>query len=265
MRPLDEALMKEVTSYPHYRDVDHVALAERIGPDLLEKRLRVQMRAYEKARVPAGQPWLKWVCPVYRKCVELGLWGMGQLQKSRQSARDPEWVEREEWFPTLPEAFDGFRVLHLTDFHFDFIPDLPEIIEQKLVGNEFDFCALTGDFRGEVTGPTEHAMRALARTRPFLGEDVAAVLGNHDSVEILSAFPEMNIRGLINEAYELRRGDASILIAGVDDAHMYKTFDFAPLRDRIQEADFTLALSHSPEAYRQAEEAGANGTSLRVF
>ncbi len=255
---LDSELLAKVLSHAHYRENDYSQLAERVGHDLLEERLRGQMKAYDRAHTFRNRFPLKWLWPLYRKGIRAGLWVMGQYDRARRNARNPLWVEREEWFPHLPEAFDGYRILHLTDFHFDYIPEMPEILHRILEGRVFDLCVLTGDYRGEVTGPYQESLRHLKRTRSQLGEEVFAVLGNHDNIELLLKFPEMGITGLLNEAVEIQRGDASILIAGVDDAHMYQTHDVEPIQDRIREAAFTLFLSHSPEAYKIAADAGAD-------
>jgi len=255
---LDPELLEEVLSYAHYRETDYSRLAERVGVNLLEKRLRVQMQAYDRAKRFRSHPWLRWTRPMYRQGVRTGLWMLGQYQRALRNARNPVWVEREERFPHLPAAFDGYRILHLTDFHFDFIPEMPEIIHRMLEGRSFDLCVLTGDYRGEIIGPYQESLLHLQRTRPQLGDEVVAVLGNHDNIEILLTFPEMGIRGLLNEGFTVQRGDDSILIAGIDDAHMYQTHDFRSLQTQIDEAAFTLLLSHSPEAYRQAAAAGTD-------
>jgi uncharacterized protein len=53
----------------------------------------------------------------------------------------------------LPDAFDGFTILHLTDLHADISVGamwaLPAVIE----GLDYDICIITGDFRGKTFGP----------------------------------------------------------------------------------------------------------------
>ncbi|HUL08784.1 MAG TPA: hypothetical protein VLV76_20820, partial [Candidatus Acidoferrum sp.] len=43
-------------------------------------------------------------------------------------ARDVRLVERELRFANLPAAFDGYRLLHLTDLHLDGLPQLDDAI-----------------------------------------------------------------------------------------------------------------------------------------
>jgi predicted MPP superfamily phosphohydrolase len=257
MSTLPGDVLNRIRAYSHYRDADYDALEAMVGAKRLEQRLRVQLQVYDRVQRYSG-PLRKWVWPVYRGCIRAGLYGMGQYAKSRHMARTPEVVEREEIFAQLPAAFDGFRVLHLSDFHFDFIPEMPVILEKVLHGLEFDLCVLTGDYRGEVYGPYEESLTHLKACRPFLGQTVYAVLGNHDNVEILTALPEMDIQVLYNSSCWIERGGQRFLLAGIDDPHMYRTHDYAPFRPMVEEADFTLLLSHSPEACFEAEREGVD-------
>ena len=52
--------------------------------------------------------------------------------------------------------------------------------------------------------------------RPALRGDVYAVMGNHDFIEMLPPLEAIGIRFLMNESVLLRRGDATVCLAGVD-------------------------------------------------
>ena len=229
MSGLSEEVLREIRAHAHYRDADYEALERLFGAERLEQRLWTQLAVYERLRRWRTVP-LRWARPAYRAAIRAGLGCMGQYQRARRMARRPEVVEREEVFPNLPAAFDGYRILHLSDFHFDFLPDMADILERDLRGRTFDLCVLTGDYRGEVHGPYEESLRHLRACRPHLGGRVYAVLGNHDNAEILLRLPDMDIVPLVNRAEWIRRGEDRILLAGIDDAHMYRTHDFAPFR-----------------------------------
>jgi predicted MPP superfamily phosphohydrolase len=258
MHELPPDLLKRIHAHSHYRDVDYARLAAHYGTDFLIRRLERQLDIYDLAHYYQSHGLLRWRKPAYRRGLKAGLWMAGQLARSRHLARSPVWVEREVWLPDLPRAFDGFRILHLTDFHFDYTPELAEIVREKLKGAEFDVCVLTGDYRGEDYGPYEESLTALETVRSALGDAVYAVLGNHDSIEIMLRLPEMGIRGLVNEAVWLERSGERILLAGVDDGHWYRTHDFAALRPQMEEAEVTVLLSHTPELFREAAVAGAD-------
>lgn len=254
MNPELERVVRDIRKMEHYREVDYTRLAEERGESFLLRRLGTQLEIYDRHSGGRRVPLL---CRrLFRAAIRAGLWCAGELDRSRRAARTPVGETREVFFEQLPPAFDGYRVLQLTDFHFDFIPDMPERLVPVLEDVEADLCVLTGDYRGETHGPYRESLDHLRRTRPLLGEKVYAVLGNHDNIEIAHALPEMDIHPLVNEAVWLEREGERILLAGIDDAHMYKTHDFGPILPMIREAAFTLLLSHSPEAHAEAAVAG---------
>lgn len=53
-------------------------------------------------------------------------------------------------FPNLPTAFDGFRILHLSDLHIDSIPGFVSLLIDRVKGVKFDICLLTGDYRCDI-------------------------------------------------------------------------------------------------------------------
>jgi hypothetical protein len=56
----------------------------------------------------------------------------------------------------LPSAFHGFTLLHLSDLHVDMNEEAMRRIERLVQKLHFDVCAITGDFRGQTFGPTQH-------------------------------------------------------------------------------------------------------------
>ncbi|MCC5850935.1 MAG: metallophosphoesterase family protein [Verrucomicrobia bacterium] len=256
MHDLPEELLERVRKHSHYREVDYDQLAQRFGFALVAERLALQMDVYDKVAARSRHGVKRWVRPVFRKGILTSLYCSGQLGRARRMARDPLVVQREVYFERLPEAFDGYRILHLSDFHFDYTEELPEIVAEAIRHLDFDVCVLTGDFRGETYGPYEESLRSLERTREALGPEVYAVLGNHDNLEIMLRFPDMGIHGLLNESVWLEKDGARILLAGVDDPHYYKTHDFSSMRADVNAADVAILLAHSPEVYRQAAGEG---------
>lgn len=160
-------------------------------------------------------------------------------------------------FPGLPPAFDGYRILHLSDMHFDRLPRLSEELARTLAGTEVDLVAVTGDFMDRQSTPAEviagHAARVLGSVTARDG--VFATLGNHDAVRLLPALSAIGIRMLLNETATVRRGDERIRLTGIDDVHSFATpHAFRALADSGD--GFKIALVHSPEAASEAERAG---------
>src|SRR5207253_8219351 len=84
------------------------------------------------------------------------------------------------------------------------------------------------------------------------------VLGNHDSVLMVPAMEEMVIRMQLNEAVNIERGGARVHLAGVDDAHFYRIDNIAKAASGIPLNEFSILLSHTPEVFQQAANAGFN-------
>ncbi len=170
-------------------------------------------------------------------------------------------VELELTCPGLPRPFDGFRILHVTDPHFDLCDGLADAINEAVAGSPADICVLTGDYRAACSGPHRQAIDALERLLPCLDTPLGvwATLGNHDCLDMVEPIEGLGIRLLINETATLRRGEAELRLVGLDDVHTFHT----PLADEAlafhAPADprvFALALVHSPDMASRAARLG---------
>jgi len=71
-----------------------------------------------------------------------------------------------------------------------------------------------------------------------------------------AAHEALGARVLMNENVALRRGDAQLHIAGIDDAHYFRTHDLPRAARGIPRDACALLLSHTPQPYREAAEHG---------
>jgi hypothetical protein len=62
----------------------------------------------------------------------------------------------------------------------------------------------------------------------------------------------MGVRVLVNEPWAIRRAGDVLHVAGVDDAHFYRTDNLERALAGIPPDDFTVLLSHTPELWRHA-------------
>jgi predicted MPP superfamily phosphohydrolase len=187
-------------------------------------------------------------------------WGLkvvGQYQRGVRNAAAIALRDIDLVFPALPEAFDGFTILHISDPHLDGLPGIDERILDLVKGRRFDLCVLTGDYRTELHGPIREVMAILQRV--VQGIDSAhgflAVLGNHDDCHMVAPMEAMGIRMLINESVVLRRGGDRLRVVGTDDVHYYYTDQSVHALEAAAD-DFTIALVHSPELADAAAQAG---------
>ncbi|MGH9691624.1 MAG: metallophosphoesterase [Candidatus Acidiferrales bacterium] len=158
----------------------------------------------------------------------------------------------------LPEPFDGFTILHISDPHVDMNEGAMRRLIEIIPHVEYDICVLTGDFRGETYGPFDAAIEGLARVRPHLQGPVYGVLGNHDTIRMVPELEEMGIRMLLNESDRLIRGGQLIYLVGIDDAHYYRVDNIEKAGSDVPQDGISILLSHTPEIYRQAAHAGFN-------
>ena len=174
----------------------------------------------------------------------------------QRKAVDFQLVNNDLRLPDLPASFEGMTLLHLSDLHIDMHPDTAETLIRHVEQIDYDICILTGDYRGSTIGPIDEAMAGMRSLCTVLKQPVYAVLGNHDSIYMVPQLEDMGITMLLNESVAIERGDATIHLAGIDDAHYYRVDNLEKSASEIPADRLSILLSHTPEVYRQAAHAG---------
>jgi uncharacterized protein len=182
----------------------------------------------------------------------IGLYGRG-----RANALSPHLVEHTFHFRDLPPAFDGYRILHISDPHLDWLPELGGIGRRLLAEVSVDLVAVTGDIHGAPRAPLARSTLPLAEllAGPKVRDRVVAVLGNHDPVGMADALEHVGVSTLINESLTIERGRDRLVLTGLDDVHRFYT----PAAKQALEAapaGFRVALVHSAEIADHAAAAG---------
>ncbi len=177
---------------------------------------------------------------------------MGLYWRGRRNAEQIQIRHNHIGMTTLPNRFDGFTLLHISDPHADMNEGAMRRLMELLPDVTYDVCVLTGDYRGPTFGPFDAALESLARVRSHLKGPVYGVLGNHDTIRMVPELEEMGIRILLNECEAISRGDEAIYLAGIDDAHYYRVDNIEKAASDIPDNGFSILLSHTPEIYRQA-------------
>lgn len=180
---------------------------------------------------------------------------VGLLNRARRNALDIRIVENELPIPGLDPAFDGFTLLHLSDLHVDINDEFLGALIERVRGIDYDLCVLTGDYRAKTYGPIDATLDGMRHLRAHIDAPIYGVLGNHDSIRMVPAFEAMGITMLVNESVTLRRHDAELSLAGVDDAHFFHVDDIARAAATVQRDAPSILLSHTPEVYRHAAAA----------
>lgn len=180
-----------------------------------------------------------------------GLHGRG-----RRNALDIRVREQSLFLPRLPRAFDGYTILHLSDLHVDMRPDFVPALIERVRHLRYDLCVLTGDYRARTFGAFQPTLDGLRTLRAHLGDEVYAVLGNHDTLRMVPGMEAMGYRLLLNEWVRLARGGESLYLAGIDDSHYYRMENYHRAAHELPGDACAILLSHTPEAYRHAAHAG---------
>lgn len=185
---------------------------------------------------------------------------LGLYARGRDNALAPRLVERSFSFPDLPAAFDGYRILHVSDPHLDCLPELAGVARQMLSGVSVDLVAVTGDIQGAPEAPVARATIPLANilAGPRVRDRTVAVLGNHDSAIMAEALEHFGMTTLINESLTIERDGERLVLTGLDDVHRFYT-PAAKSALTAAPSGFRIALVHSPEV---ADYAAAAGFSL---
>ena len=166
--------------------------------------------------------------------------------------------------PDLPEAFDGFRIVHISDLHGKEFGENNRRLIEAVVELEPDLIAITGDLidqQQQATAVLPELMTGLL-TETEAKVPICYVTGNHEwavrNVSNLKDFLEFwGVRALSNEYAVLERQGEKLVIAGVDDPNGpadQKTPE--ELRAEITEEmgeTYTVFLSHrdTVEAYAE--------------
>jgi len=180
-----------------------------------------------------------------------GLYGRGL-----KNAGDVQVRTTDPAFAALPNSFEGFTLLHISDLHVDMSERAMQRMMELLPALDYDVCVLTGDFRGATFGPCDAVLEGMAKICRHLKSPTYGVLGNHDTIRLVPGLEDLGVRMLLNECVALPRGDQRIYLCGIDDAHFYRVDNIEKAASDIPPDSFTILLTHTPEIYRHAAHAG---------
>ncbi|MBQ7666905.1 MAG: metallophosphoesterase [Kiritimatiellae bacterium] len=193
----------------------------------------------------------------------LGLW-----EKAHREFLDI--ATREESFAVsgLPEALDGFTILHMSDLHLDISPDLAPALREALarVAGRYDIACITGDFSNFTVHSDKAAIKAAASLREAFTAPVFGCLGNHDSICDVPDLEKAGFKILLNESVRVRRkgggeADPGLMLAGIDDPNIFGTGDMERALSDRRAGEPVVLLAHAPSIYA---EAAARGVSLAL-
>ncbi|WP_313052147.1 metallophosphoesterase [Stenotrophomonas cyclobalanopsidis] len=169
----------------------------------------------------------------------------------------------------LPAAFDGYRMLQLTDIHASRLLTGDWVRQVVAESNALkpDLIVITGDLIDGTVDARRDDFRPLGDLQAPDG--VIAITGNHEYYaqysDWMQAFRALHMQVLENSHTQVQRGDAALTIAGVTDpvAARYG-LPLPDLQAALAGADPAapvILLDHRP---RNAADAAARGVKLQL-
>ena len=169
------------------------------------------------------------------------------------------------YFPDLPDAFDGFRITHISDIHSGSFDNAAKINYAIDLVNEqkSDMILFTGDIVNTHATEMHPWLETFNRIRKHdFGK--YSILGNHDYGEyidwksvkdkdenfesIKDLHRQIDFKLLLNEHTTIQKGNDSIALVGVE--NWGKSFkqagDLKKASANLRTEDFKILMSHDP-------------------
>jgi uncharacterized protein len=165
----------------------------------------------------------------------------------------------------LPAAFDGFRIVQMSDFHLYPLTQ-PELVQRAVkISNDLepDLMVLTGDYVWHEVDAIRDLMPILADLHAPFG--VYSIMGNHElwtnANVVQKAFEQQGMPLLINQGVTLHRGEEQIYLAGLDDGWSGHPDLDAALADAVY-GETVILLYHEPDLADQIAQDGRVAVQL---
>jgi predicted MPP superfamily phosphohydrolase len=169
-------------------------------------------------------------------------------------------IEREVRVPGLDARLDGLRVAHLSDLHLGTLTPKAWAMAWVRAANRRspDLAVVTGDMVTSGTAYHEDIAEAVSALRAKMGVFVS--MGNHDyfgeGEPLVSLLRKGGVRVLRNDGQIIERAGGRLWLAAIDDTWTRRDDLAQAMRGRPDGA-VTVLLSHDPERFDQAADAGA--------
>ena len=177
----------------------------------------------------------------------------------------PNVTRRTLVFPDLPAAFDGLRVLHLSDLHAGVHLEEGRMREIVALANDLrpDLILETGDMIDISPSYVPAYVRTFRDLSAPLG--CITVLGNHDHYTgagiVMRGVRDAGHVLLMNDCHVISRGNAQLALLGIDDPESWSLDDpqHAYIGRSLRAAPpaaFKILLAHRPGAWDGARPHG---------
>ena len=151
----------------------------------------------------------------------------------------------------LPQAFNGYKIVHISDLHNKSFGKNQEKLLKKIEEISPDIIAITGDLIDRRKYNLEVALSFVKGAVDIA--PVYYVSGNHEAwsgkyEEIKDELISLNVQVLDDEKISIHRKDEFIDIIGLKDPDFHTSNDLEDqLMNLSEENNFQILLSHRPE------------------
>lgn len=173
------------------------------------------------------------------------------------------------YFEDLPDAFDGFKITHISDLHSGSLDDLAEVERGLQLAQEQngDILVFTGDLVNDEASEVLPLMKGLSCLKSPYGK--FSILGNHDygmyhdweseeqqdeNMEKLKQYQaEAGFRLLLDEHVTIEKDGESIALLGVENwgRGFIEKGDLDKALTGVGDDAFKILLSHDPSHWEE--------------
>jgi predicted MPP superfamily phosphohydrolase len=187
------------------------------------------------------------------------------------------------FFPDLPKAFTGLRIVQISDLHLGSFGSNREPLKEAvdlINAEQPDLVLFTGDLVNNFAGETRGWENILGAIKAPLGK--FSILGNHDYgnystwpspqrkqanfKSILAAHRRFGFQLLRNESVEITRGEQKIALSGIENwgnPPFPQYGDLEKAWNESGEASFKILMSHDPDHW-EAQVMGKRNYDLTL-
>lgn len=162
----------------------------------------------------------------------------------------------------IPEDFDGFRVVQVSDFHNAKFGKNNMILVKKIIKLKPDIIVITGDLidSNDTDIPVAIELsKQLVQIAPTY-----YVTGNHENwlvqdnkQELLEKLVNSGVVNLKNEALDLKKNDSSICLIGLNDENLSDE-TLAKITKDLDQDSYKILLAHEPQHFERYEKSSVD-------
>lgn len=184
----------------------------------------------------------------------------GLYERGRQNANKLRVRQVKIKIDNLPAAFEGYRLLVMSDFHIDGKNNITPVLCRMLPGLKAEACCLLGDYRWALSDNSEQTIKLMAKVLKQIQvrDGIFGILGNHDDEELMDNLGAIGVTVLRNQSVPIQQQGERLWFVGVDDPHSFHADDLCQALNKVPRHDIKILLVHSPDIVKKAARSGIN-------